>query len=237
LSNLVISLGDPVHHSPFSVSFLKLFRVRGDRLPLGVILALAILLRASGNLYDMPYGFHPDEGKYLNRATRMMSEGTLNPRYFLNPPLYSYAILGSLYVLFGVQSAFGGVASRPDFIATLPPPVAFWIARGLSALAGATTCLLLFLIGRRFGGELAGLLAAGFYAVAFLSVRDAHFAVNDIPMVCLLTLAFLYAVRLLEGGRTRDLVIGGLVAGLAAATKYNGAIALLPLLLACVIGR
>jgi len=208
-----------------------------QRRQVGAILVLAFLLRVAGNLYDMPDGFHPDEKQYLQKAKRMLSEGTLDPVTFINPPLYSYAIRASLYVLFGVQWAAGGVASRPDFIATLKPSLAFGIARGLTALAGTTICLLLFLIGRRFGGDLAGLLAACFYAVAFLSVRDAHFAVNDIPMVCLVTLAFLFAVRLLEGGRTRDLVIGGLVAGLAAATKYNGVIALLPLLVACVLGR
>jgi len=48
------------------------------------------------------------------------------------------------------------------------------------------------------------------------------------------TLAFLFAVRLSQGGRPRDLVFGGLTTGLAAATKYNGAVAILPLLLACL---
>lgn len=168
----------------------------------------------------------------------MMKRGTLDPAaYFHNPPLYTYAILLTLHGLFGVQVATGRVASRAEFVATLPPATAFGLARGLSALAGTVTCGLLFLIGKRFGGAPAGLLAAGLYAGAFLSVRDAHFAVNDIPMVALVTLAFLFALRLLDGGRPRDLVLGGLTAGLAAATKYNGAIALLPLLLACALGQ
>ncbi|MGH2359701.1 MAG: ArnT family glycosyltransferase, partial [bacterium] len=91
-------------------------------------------------------------------------------------------------------------------------------------------------VGKRIGGELAGLLAASFYAVSYLSVRDGHFAVNDVGMVCLVTLVFHFAGRFLETERLRDLVYGGLTVGLATATKYNGAIALLPLLLACVMG-
>ncbi len=202
---------------------------------LGAILAAAFLLRVWGNLYDLGSGFHPDEEHYVHIAVRMMAEGTLNPAYFQNPPLYSYAILLVLAALFGGKYATGRVASRAEFVETLPPLVPFGIARGLVALAGTATCLVLYLLGRRYGGELTGTLAAGFYAVAFLSVRDAHFAVNDIPMVLLVTLAVLFAVRFLEGGRTRDLVWGGLAAELAVATKYNGGIALVPLLLACVL--
>ena len=184
----------------------------------------------------MPYGFHPDEYQYFDDAVEMMRKGTFSPASFRNPPLFNYAILLVLHVLFGAKYAMGNVTGVVEFLSSLPVTLAFRIARGLSALAGTATCLMLYLLGRRYEGRLAGLLAAGFYAVAFLSVRDAHFAVNDIPMVSLLTLAVLFAVRLLEEGQPRDLVLGGLTAGLAAATKYNGGIALLPLLLACLLG-
>jgi len=217
------------------VSFWKALRAVAHQKLLIAILLLACLLRLAGNLYDMPYRFHPDEHKYAGRAVVMMSEGTLNPTYFENPPLYTYAILAVLYALYGVKYAVGAVGRRAAFIAALWPTGAFGVARGLTALAGTTTCFLLFLIGKRFGGEQAGVLAALFYAVAFLSVRDGHFAVNDLPMVFLVTLAFYFAGRLLEGGRRRDLLWGGLTAGLAVATKYNGGIAFLPLLLACAV--
>ena len=167
----------------------------------------------------------------------MIKEGTLNPAYFKNPPLYTYAILLTLYGMFSVRYLMGYSGSRAHFIATLPPDLPFVIARGLSALAGTATCLVLFVIGKKFGGDLAGLLAALFYSVAFFSVKDGHFGTNDVPMVCLVTLAFFFAVRLFEGGTTPDLIVGGLTAGLAAATKYNGGIALVPLFLACVLGQ
>jgi 4-amino-4-deoxy-L-arabinose transferase-like glycosyltransferase len=221
--------------NPLSLSRWTTLRAGAQHSVLGVIVILALVLRLSGNLYDLPYRFHPDERHYLDGAARMMNEGTLNPAYFQNPPLYSYAILLALYSLFGLQYLVGAVKTPAEFITTLSPAVAFGLARGLTAVAGTLTCLLLYRLGRRVGGELAGLLAALFYAVAFLSVRDAHFGVNDIPMVCLVTLAGLFALRHLEGGRPWDLVFGGLTAGLAAATKYNGGVALLPLLLACVL--
>ena len=221
-----------------SGSFWKSQSMRSRQVWLVAILASAFLLRISGNLYDRGNGFHPDEHHFLHRALTMMAEGTLNPAYFQNPPLYTYAILLGLYGLFGVQLLAGGPGSPAAFVTALPPPVAFGLARGLSALAGTAICLLLYAIGRRIGGPLAGHLAALFAAVAFLSVRDAHFATNDIPMVFLVTLTFHFAVRFLEEGRTRDLILGGLTAGLAAATKYNGALALLPLLLlACGWGQ
>jgi len=227
--------GDRMRHGLLEASSWKALSAGAHQRWLGVILAIGFLLRASGNLYDMGYTFHPDERKYLGVAKDMMIAGTLNPGFFENPPLYTYAIHLGLYLLIGAQYATGRVASLAEFATNLSPAVAYGLARGLAALAGTATCVLLFLIGKRFGGGLAGVLAAGFYAVAFLSVRDAHFAVNDIPMVFLVTLACLFATRLLDGGRRRDLVLGGLTAGLATATKYNGAIALLPLLLACVL--
>ncbi len=215
------------------VSLVRALAAGARHRVLGGVFLLAFLLRVSGILYDMGYGFHPDEHHFRDQALTMVSRGTLNPTYFHNPPLYSYAILLMLYPLFAVEYATGRVAGPAEFVTALPRTVSFGIARGLSALAGTTTCLVIYLLGRRFGGELAGVLAAGFHAVAFLSVRDAHFAVNDVPMVALVALAYLFALRLLEEGRLRDLVLGGLTAGLAAATKYNGGIALLPPLLAC----
>ncbi|MGH7369799.1 MAG: ArnT family glycosyltransferase [Candidatus Methylomirabilaceae bacterium] len=200
---------------------------------LAVTLVLAILLRVIGNQHDAPYWSHPDEHHYVGNAVQMFWAGTLNPAYFVNPPLYTYVILLGLYGVFGIQLLIGGAETRAGFLATLSPAVPFVIGRGLSALAGTATCLVLYLIGRRFGGHLAGLLAALVQAVAFLSVKDAHFATNDVPMVFLVTLTFLLAARFLDEGRTRDLILGGLTAGLATATKYNGVIALLPLGLAC----
>jgi 4-amino-4-deoxy-L-arabinose transferase-like glycosyltransferase len=199
------------------------------------ILAVALILRLTGNLYDMPYRFHPDEHKYVGNAVVMMGRGTLNPEYFENPPFFTYIIVFGLYVLFGAQYAVGAVGNRAEFLAATWPTGTFGLARGLAAVAGTVTCLVLFVVGRRFGGERAGLLAAAFYAVAYLSVRDAHFAVNDVSMTCLVTLVFYFAVRFLEMGRSRDLIFGGLVLGLATATKYNGGIAFVPLLLACAM--
>jgi len=225
-----------MRHSTFRLSSLKTLAASAHGRLLVALLVLAFFLRVSGALYDRGYGFHPDEHHFLDKAVTMMRDGTLNPAYFHNPPLYTYAILLALYALWGAQVATGGGASPAEFATALSSPVVFGLARGLTALAGTVTCGLLFLLGRRVGGARAGLLAAGFAAGAFLSVRDAHFAVNDVPMVSLVTLAALFAFRLLEGGRRRDLVWGGLTAGLAAATKYNGAIALLPLLLAGGLG-
>ncbi|MGH7411930.1 MAG: ArnT family glycosyltransferase [Candidatus Methylomirabilis sp.] len=183
----------------------------------------------------MPYGFHPDEHHFLDKAVMMMRRMTLHPAYFENPPMYTYAILLVLYGQFVAQYAMGAAGSPGEFLSNLLPAVAFGIARGLAALAGTMVCIMLFLIGRQFGGGLGGSLAACLYAVAFVSVRDAHFGVNDVPMVFLITLSFLFAVRVLKLGLRRDLILGGLTAGFAVATKYNGGVAVLPLLLACLL--
>ena len=115
----VAGSGDRMGHGLLGVSTWKALSAGAHQRWLGVILAIGFLLRASGNLYDMGYAFHPDERKYLGVAKDMMTAGTLNPGFFENPPLYTYAIHLALYLLFGVQYAAGRVASVAEFATTL----------------------------------------------------------------------------------------------------------------------
>ena len=83
-------------------------------------------------------------------------------------------------------------------------------ARRVVALAGALTSVPVFRLGRRIAGETAGLLAAGFLAVAPLHVRDSHFAMTDVLMTLLLAMALAAWWRRTTGqGRERLARTGG----------------------------
>src|SRR5438874_444420 len=79
------------------------------------------------------------------------------------------------------------------------------------------------------------LVAAAFLAVAFLHVRDSHFGVTDVPAAFLTVCAFWAALRCAtEGARDARVALAGALCGLAASTKYNAAVALLPAMAAIV---
>jgi hypothetical protein len=85
-------------------------------------------------------------------------------------------------------------------------------------------------VARRVFDETTALVAMLFLALAFLHARDSHFGVTDVPATFLILVTFLWIVRLDETGRTSDLIVAGIAAGLAASTKYNAALIVLPAL-------
>lgn len=96
--------------------------------------------------------------------------------------------------------------------------------RILDAILGSLTVLLVYAFGRRAYGTLAGFFAAAALAVAYLHVRDSHFATLDIPLT-LATIAGLYvAYRTLTLRGGRPLILNGVMLGIAASLKYNGAL-------------
>jgi 4-amino-4-deoxy-L-arabinose transferase-like glycosyltransferase len=77
------------------------------------------------------------------------------------------------------------------------------------------------------------LLASGLMAVLPLHVRYSHYVLTDTPLTFFVTLTFLLSLVAHERGTLGSFVAAGAAAGLAAATKYNGGVALIMPLLAC----
>jgi len=74
-------------------------------------------------------------------------------------------------------------------------------------------------------------------AVFLNHVRESHFALTDVPVTLLTTGVLVLSLRARETGRLRSFVLAGACAGLAAATKYNGGVALVMPVLAAVLTR
>jgi hypothetical protein len=70
-------------------------------------------------------------------------------------------------------------------------------------------------------------------AVLPLHVRYSHYVLTDTPLTFFVTLTFLQSLVAHERGTLGSFVGAGAAAGLAAATKYNGGVALIMPLLAC----
>jgi hypothetical protein len=110
------------------------------------------------------------------------------------------------------------------------------LGRALSASFDLGTVALTFALGRRVYGEREGLLAAAFVGLMVAHVQQAHFYTPDTLLTCLVVGALLFAVRLVQDGRTLDLWLAGGAAGLALGTKATAGLLVIPLGVACSSG-
>lgn len=202
--------------------------LRPSRAGLALALGGAALLRLWALGSGIPYMIGVDEPEVMHRAVRIIKTGDFNPHFFDYPSLYIYVqvVVGVLRFMAGAIR--GEWASLAQFAAT----DAYLWGRAVTALAGTATIWVLYLAGLRWGARTA-LLGATLLAVMPLHVRESHYILTDVPVTLFVTLAFLLSLRAHERERLGAFAIAGAAAGLAAATKYNGAIALLLPLVAC----
>jgi len=190
-----------------------------------LVLLAAALLRFSGLDFGFPFLFHPDEPTAVKRAVLFFRDG-MNPRWFAMPSGYLY-FLHFNYRIYGALKGIGRFESSET--------VLYLIGRFWSAGFGLATVLVVFLTGKTLFSARSGLLAAALLAALPLHVLHSHYATVDVPVTFAITLAFFFSARVLERGRGSDYLFAGLFAGLSASLKYNGALALFPLLAAFFI--
>jgi len=206
----------------------------GRRLTAGALVAIVAVgaaLRLWGLGFGLPHGFsRPDEEKIVGAALGVL-QGDFNPHMFLYPSLFIYANAAVYWVLFVVERAAGLTGSRADFVAAAladPTPLHF-TARVMAAACGTATIVALYAAARELVPARTALVAATALAVVFLHVRDSHFGVTDVPVTLLVLLAWWSAVRCMTRGPTYwRIAVTGVLCGLAASTKYNAALAVLP---------
>jgi 4-amino-4-deoxy-L-arabinose transferase-like glycosyltransferase len=212
---------------------------------LAVIVAVAFGLRIDGYRWGLPFRLHPDEWKYVGGAGKIHLTGEWNPDYFRNPPGLTY--LNAAW--FPLWLELHNPVEIPSWLrvdvskskATRYVKTAYLYrpfdlvagARFLSALFGAAGVVLLFFLSRQFLSYRESLMAAVIYAVSFLSVRDSHFAVNDIAMTFWVMLGMWVAALAYRCNRYGYWILACILAGIAVAFKYNA----FPLVLCIIVLR
>jgi 4-amino-4-deoxy-L-arabinose transferase-like glycosyltransferase len=202
--------------------------LRTSRMALAVVLVAAAVLRFWAIHRGIPYAVQVDEPEIVERAVNMMRSGSLNPHFFDYPGL-------SLYIQLVVSIArfiAGAIGGEWYSLAQATSGSFYLWGRIVTASFGIATVLLVYQAGMRWGARHA-LLASGLMAVLPLHVRYSHYVLTDTPLTFFVTLTFLLSLVAHERGTLASFVIAGAAAGLAAATKYNGGVALIMPLLAC----
>jgi hypothetical protein len=191
-----------------------------------ILLVLGALgLRVAGLWWGLPNGqhhfsYHPDEIFLLLPAFKF-AEGTLNPHFFNYGTLYLYLV--------GLPAVALGLVPDPS---QFPPSLRSLYLEGrlITALLGCATVLLLYLSLQRESRWLA-LIAAALLAICPLHVITSHYATVDVPATFFIALAFLLLMRAKTDIGSRAALPVGIAVGLAAATKYNAGMFLIPALL------
>jgi 4-amino-4-deoxy-L-arabinose transferase-like glycosyltransferase len=192
---------------------------------LAVVLGGGLALRLWGVAQGLPYAYNTDEADHFVPRAIAMFGHNLNPKYFANPPAFTYVLHFVFALWFG-----GGAQARHAF--ALHPDEVYTLARVIVALLGTMALWLLYATGARLFGRGVGLLAAAIEAVAFLPTFYAHLALNDVPTLVPLTLSLLGSAGVLRKGRRIDYLVAGVGLGLACASKYTAGIVVLPLIAA-----
>jgi len=193
------------------------------------IVAVALALRLIGLRWGLPnsahyFSYHPDE-IFLLTPSFGFAAGDWNPHFFNYGTLYIYLV--------GLPAvALGLVPESSQFPMGLAP--LYLLARLVTAALGTATVLVLYAAIRSEGHRFA-LLGAGLLSVTALHVVTSHYATVDVPATFLIGVAFLAALRSAPRPRFRPAVLGGVCVGLAAATKYNVGLFIIPVALAPLV--
>jgi hypothetical protein len=175
-------------------------------LPIFGVLLLGGLARFAGLEMGLRHPVHASERAYVESVVGMVEAGRLDHGFHGDPALFYYLLAPGVWLL-GPDRWHG--------------PDAYLASRVVVAAVGTLNCLLIYLIGRRLVGSVAGIAAAALLAVSPLDVRACH---GVRPEVLLLTFGIL-ALPLLARAtlpEPPDLRAGALI-GLAAAVKLAGA--------------
>lgn len=201
-----------------------------------LLFAVALLIRIPGMGWGLKndlhnHSYHPDE-LVIWSYSQQIDPAKLD----FTPGFYNY---GTLYltvlrVATDMTSAYTG-APNPQNAGSVWSFVsrAHMAGRGLSALAGAGTVLVVFLLLRRRIGDLGAAMGSLLIALAPAHVMHSRFQTVDVVATFFLALSALFALRLLDRDKEmpclRDALLSGVFAGLSAGTKYTGVLAILTL--------
>ncbi|MBD3169030.1 MAG: phospholipid carrier-dependent glycosyltransferase [candidate division Zixibacteria bacterium] len=203
---------------------------------LALVLVFAAVVRLYGINFGLPYTHHPDEPTIL-QAVMAVAGGNPNPGFFHYPSLYIYFSAFTLGLLFIFGRLFGLFASMEAFKVAYwfdPTPIYITI-RAVMAFIGTLAVYFTYKLGEKAKSREVGLAAAAFLAGSFLHIRVSHYAITDVPTGLMVLIAHIFIVDIYRGGKSRSYILAGIFCGLAASTKYNGAIVAIPIFAAHIL--
>jgi hypothetical protein len=173
--------------------------------------------------------FHGDESFYITEgitAFRLVREGRLFDPWWSTPLWYTISpplpkiVIGMSLLLGGVRNGSWEYYTPRGTVEEIPPVSVLTLARIPSAIIAAITLIVVYLIARKID-YLTGLLSIpilGFHSLWLISARR---AMSDIYPVMFSSIALFIFILYLSKRNPKMLLLCGVAAGLAVASKYN----------------
>jgi len=210
---------------------------RADLIACAVIVLVAAGLRFWALDLGLPHLMtRPDEEVILFQAGAPAS-GNFDLKYGIYPSAYIY--LTWIWGEIGLRALrLVGAFPSGDYTALLlrHPAAMLLLDRGLSAVAGVLTVLVLMVFARRHLGRCTALLAGALLATDFIHARDSHAAKPDVLMSLGVVASIGLMAALAKRATLGRAALVGAVIGLAMGMKYPAVLLLLPAWLAAVMG-
>lgn len=176
------------------------------------LVGFSLALRFYGLSWGLPNPYHPDEFEEAGFLRNMMRNSTIDPHYSQQPPLVLYLAWPFSHLLEQVGYFTDNLLVR-NVLA----------GRIVNSLAGSFAVLLTFFLGLRVAGKQVGLIAALLLAVSPLAVTNSRYMKQDSLLLLFVVACALAVLKAAQEKRPFWLYVGGVCAGLAAASKYSGA--------------
>ena len=190
---------------------------------LAIILLVALAWRLNNIGFGLPSLYDPDEPIFMIKALELLTNQTLNPKWFGHPgttTIYLLALIDAAVVGSGLAS--GAYASVDAFAqaAFADPGLLFVPARTAMALLGVLAVWMTYLVGRRTHGTTVALIAAALLAFNSVHIAWSQVVRTDIHASVFMLASLLFAIRVGQHGRIGDYILAGLFTGFAVATKW-----------------
>lgn len=199
-----------------------------------LIILVALALRVVGLDWGLPNVYHPDESVIM-RISALFGTGDFNPHWFSSPTFQMY----TTFILFGIYYVAGVILGTFSFPPTRElmetiyfsdPTIFYLIGRGLVALYGVATVVLIYKFGKLIFNRRVGLFAAALLAIVPLHVFHSHFVTLDVTITFWMLLSFYFAIKIFKSNDLKWYLLSAIAVGLAGGTKYGAFSAILGLI-------
>lgn len=199
-----------------------------QKILLVAVLALASLLRFSGLAWGEGNYFHPDENNVAQALVNLDQKG--------DPEFYAYGQLPLFLALFLARIC--QLFSFVPLQASLNFDQAILFLRFWSALTGAISVWLVYLLGKKLISPSAGITAAAITAFLPGLIQANHFGTTESLLTFFYLAMAYFSLKIYQEKDPKNFLFTGLLLGLALATKITAAaFFLLPLTASVLAGR
>jgi 4-amino-4-deoxy-L-arabinose transferase-like glycosyltransferase len=203
-----------------------------------LVFLLALILRITGLDFLLPHFEAGDEKDIVESSLNIIRTGDFNPHFFWYGSFPIYWITAIYYLVILILWPFSGQPSLAVFIEGLNVHdyhcLFFYIGRITSVFFGLLTIYLLYEIGKNLFGKKAGKLIVLLSSFDAFHVTFSQIFKIDISLSFWILATVYFALKIMESGKTRNYLLGGVCAGLAMSTKYNF-LAFVPLVAANIL--